>query len=82
MPATAQELADRLSNVIINPILALLFAVALLVFFWGIFQFIWGSQSETKNEGKMHLLWGILGMFIMVVAYTILRLIQNTVNGF
>jgi hypothetical protein len=77
-----RELAIRISEVIINPILALAFAVALLVFIWGIVQFIWGLSNEAgdKEEGKQHMLWGIIGMFIMVAAWAILGLIGNTVG--
>jgi hypothetical protein len=79
---SASAFATCLSNVVINPILALLFAVALLVFVWGVVQFIWGLSSEAshKEEGRMHMLWGLIGMFIMVAAYAILHLVANTIN--
>lgn len=79
----ATELARRLSEVIINPIIALLFAAGLLVFISGIIQFIWGlnTDSEKKEQGKKHMLWGIVGMFIMVAAYTILQIVGNSVGS-
>jgi hypothetical protein len=80
----AQELASKITSVIINPAVALLFSVAVLVFIWGIVQFIWGVQGEgeSRETGKQHMIWGIVGMFIMVAAYTILRVVQNTVTSF
>ena len=79
---SASNFAGCLSNVIINPILALLFAVALMVFIYGIVQFMWGLSSEAgkKEEGKQHMLWGVIGMFIMVAAYAILEILANSLN--
>ena len=78
-----RTLAANLTNVLVNPIIALIFAAGLLVFIWGIVQFLWGlsTETKTKNEGKKHMIYGIIGMFIMVVAYTILQLIGNTVGA-
>lgn len=78
-----RELAIRISEVIINPILALAFAIALLVFIWGIIQFIWGLSNEAgdKEQGKQHMLYGVIGMFIMVAAWSLLGIIGNTVGS-
>lgn len=81
---SAQQFANNITNVIINPIIAILFGVAVLVFVWGAVQFIWAVQGEGEGReaGKQHLLYGIIGMFIMVAAYTILHIVQNTVTSF
>ena len=66
---------------IINPIIVLLFSLALLYFLWGVFDFVRNSSSEDKrNDGKQHMLWGIIGMAIMVSAFGIVNLICNTIN--
>jgi uncharacterized membrane protein YjfL (UPF0719 family) len=57
----------------------LLFAVALMVFIWGIVQFI----SQTNNEevrvkGKQHLVWGVVGLLIMVSVFGIMQIIVDT----
>lgn len=70
---------DRINQFILNPIIGLLFAIAFLVFFYGIFQFIATETSDTKREeGKKKILWGLVGMFIMFSAYGIIRLILIT----
>ncbi len=81
MDAT-RALANNLSKFIINPILALIFAAALLVFIWGVVEYMWGLSKDGKNspEGKQHMLWGLIGMFLMVGAYAILKVIANTLN--
>lgn len=73
-------LVSRITTVIIDPLLALLFAAGLLVFLWGVVQFLIGvnEESDKKEEGKQHMLWGIIGMFIMVAALAIIRLVTST----
>lgn len=77
------KLAAKLAEVLVNPLIALFFAAGLLVFIWGIVQFIWGLSTETdsKEDGKWHMVWGIVGMFIMVAAYSILQIIGRTVGA-
>lgn len=76
-----QLLIDRLANAVINPIIALLFSAAFLVFLWGIFEFVYYADDENAREkGKQHLLYGIIGMVIMVGAVGIVRIIQATVG--
>lgn len=79
MAAEVIKLLNKINQFILNPIIALAFAVALLVFFWGIFQFINSETSDKgREEGKQKLLYGLVGMFIMVSAYGLIRLIIST----
>jgi len=73
------EFLNKVNGFILNPIISLAFAVAFLVFFWGIFQFIASETSDkAREDGKKKILWGIFGMFIMVSAYGLIRLIIGT----
>ncbi len=82
---STSQIASSLTNAIINPLIALIFAAGLLVFVWGLIEFLWGlngiGDSTKKEEGKMHMLWGILGMFVMVAAFSILTLLANNICG-
>lgn len=73
-------LVERINAVIIDPLLALIFAAGLVVFLWGTVEFLWGisAGSEKKDDGKRHMLWGVIGMFIMVASTAIIRIIMNT----
>ncbi len=58
-----------------------MFAVALLVFFWGLVEFIYKAGSDEGREtGKRNMLWGIVGMFIMITVYGIIGLILGTLG--
>lgn len=73
------EFLDRVNAVIINPLIILIFAIAFLVFFWGIFQFILNSSDSTEREGgKKKIVYGLIGMFIMFSAYGLIRIVLGT----
>jgi hypothetical protein len=80
---TIDQLVNNLTRVLINPAILLLFAIALVLFVWGLVQFLISLSTGGKdaNKGKEHMLWGTVGMFIMVAAYGILTLINNTLTS-
>jgi hypothetical protein len=66
---------------IVNPFLRFLFVLALVVFLWGIFQYIReGDNEAARGVGRQHMLWGIVGLFIMMGVYGILNIICNTID--
>lgn len=72
------ELVARANTEVINPIIILLFVVALVVFLWGVFEFVSGRDNEEKvATGKKHMLWGVIGLAIMASAFGIINLVIN-----
>lgn len=70
---------NKINRYILNPILLLLFVVALVVFFWGIFRFVTNMDGTSeREEGKRSMLYGIIGMFIMVSVFGIIRVVLRT----
>ncbi len=75
-------LMGAINRVIINPLLALMFAAGLLVFVWGLITYLYklNVEGDQDKEAKSHMFWGIVGMFIMVAAYAIIKLIASTIG--
>jgi uncharacterized membrane protein YidH (DUF202 family) len=72
------ELLTKIEKLIINPIIGLLIAIGVIVFLWGVIEFIAGADSEEKRKtGKNHILWGVVGLFIAVSAFGIMNLLAN-----
>lgn len=64
---------------IINPLIALLFALALAYFVWGAAMFILNANNpEARKKGQQHLLWSVIGLFVMVAVFGILRIVTAT----
>lgn len=83
--AYASESVDafvlNVNKLIINPLITLLFGLAVVYFLYGIFQFISNQENEeAKTKGKSHMIWGIVGIVIMMGVFTILNMIMATFN--
>lgn len=74
------KLLAAISEHILNPLLYLAFAVAVLWFLWGGFQYIWTDAAESKSAGKLNMMWGIIGLLIMILAVVIVQVIGNTIQ--
>jgi len=75
----AHSFVGRLNAVILFPLITLLTAIALLVFLWGGFQYVYNAGNETKRAvGKQHMIWGVIGLLVMLSAYSILTIAANT----
>ena len=63
---------------VIQLLISLLAALALLSFFWGLAKFILSSGDEKKiQEGKDIMIWGTIGLFVMVSIWGILALLYG-----
>ena len=72
-----EELLERIINYVIDPALRVVFT--LLFFVWGIIEFLWGVKNgQVSESGKNHMVYGLLGMLIMVSVYGIIALIVNS----
>lgn len=68
-----------MDSLIINPLITLGFAIAMVVFLWGIFQFIRNPADQANREqGQKNILWGLIGLLIMFSVYGIIGIIANT----
>lgn|SRR3989338_4903009 len=75
----AEQLLKNFVSYIINPAILVIFAAGFFLFVWGLVQFIMNlDKGGEHEEGKKHMLWGIVGMFIMASVYGIIALLDNT----
>ena len=71
----------KVDALIVNPLIKLLFALAIVYFLWGVFEFMSNQDNEEKKtSGKKHMLWGIIGITIMVGVWTLLNIVLDTFN--
>lgn len=76
------NLVNPIITNIVYPIVQLMFGVAVLVFVYGVLQLVLhGADESARAKGKSTILYGSIGMFIMVSAWGIIYLISNTVKG-
>ena len=75
----AQRVLGNIKEAILFPLMGLLMALAVLVFMWGAFQFILNADDDgARQQGKSHMLWGVVGIVVMVSALAILKIAAGT----
>jgi membrane protease YdiL (CAAX protease family) len=77
---TFKDLVDRAVNTIIAPIVPLLIGLAVLVFLYGVLNFTFSEGGAKKEEGKQYMIWGIVGLFVMVSVWGLVAILQGTFN--
>jgi len=76
------NLIGKINEQIIAPIILLLFVGSLAYFFWGVADYIRGSgNEEIRKVGRDHMMWGIIGIFIMVSAWAIIKILLNSIGA-
>ena len=69
----------KVNNLILNPIIILLFALSTLYFIYGIVRFLSLDVADvSRKEAKSAIIWGIVGMVIMFSVYGIIGFILAT----
>ncbi|MFZ1074889.1 MAG: hypothetical protein WAN50_00755 [Minisyncoccia bacterium] len=76
------DVGSFIINTINNIIVPVIFAIAFIVFLWGVFvTFILGAGKEDKREeGKNLMLWGLIGFFVMVSIWGLVNILTGTIS--
>ncbi|OGZ06188.1 MAG: hypothetical protein A3C93_05710 [Candidatus Lloydbacteria bacterium RIFCSPHIGHO2_02_FULL_54_17] len=81
-PDEVLEFVGKISTNILNPLIMILFALAFVYFVYGVAAYIWNPDNEeARTKGKMSMLWGVVGMFIMVSVFGIMKFIISSIGA-
>jgi uncharacterized RDD family membrane protein YckC len=73
------DLLDRIVDYVIDPAVKVVFTLGLFMFLWGFVEFLWKlKDGQVSEDGKNHMVYGLVGMMIMVSVYGIISLVMNT----
>tara|TARA_B100000745_G_scaffold282690_1_gene216182 strand:+ start:573 stop:908 length:336 start_codon:yes stop_codon:yes gene_type:complete len=74
----ARSFVVAISDAILYPLIVLMMAVAVVIFLYGGLEYVLGANNDgAREKGQKHLLWGIVGLVVMVSAYGILSLASS-----
>lgn len=77
----AQQFVGKINDVILFPLITLMMALALLIFLYGAFEYVKGAASDSdRATGQRHLLYGTIGMLVMLCAFSLLTIAAGTFN--
>jgi len=64
---------------ILNMIVPILIALGIIAFLWGVLRFIFSAGDEEKRKaGKMFMIYGIIGIVVMVSVWGLVAFIQKS----
>lgn len=69
----------RFTGDILNMLIPILIALALVAFFWGLVRYVW-SGGESHDSGRNVMIAGLVALFVMVSVWGIIRVAQNTLG--
>lgn len=79
---TGEQVLQNVVTEIFNPLYKLAVGIAISYFLYGVFKFILDmNDPEKKNFGKSHLLWGTIGLFIILSVGGILKFFSQTLGS-
>jgi len=72
------ELVTSLQN-ILKILLPTLMVLALVVFIWGLVQYIWSAGNpDAASKGKSIMIWGVIALFVMSAIWGITGALART----
>ena len=86
LPLVAGAQFDNVEDNIVEPIgriigllIPIVFALALLYFFWGLATYILSAEQD-KDLAKKRMLWGIVALFVMASVWGLVRFLGDAVG--
>lgn len=82
--ASAQQLTNLQTLVgsigsIITKLIPIMFAIALLGFFYGLVMYIF-SKDADKDQAKKTMIWGVVALFVMASVWGLVKFIGDAVG--
>ena len=65
----------------VNALIPLVIAIAVLYFFWGLVTYLRAAgDPKMQDQGKSHMIWGIIAIAVMVSIFGLVNWLQNTLG--
>ena len=77
-------LISLFTSKIISALGTLFLSAGVVVFFYGVVQYIWGLRQGDPSKAKIgnsFMIWGLVGLFVMFSVYGIIKLAQSLIPG-
>lgn len=79
---SVQDAGGFMIGLINNIAVPVVFALAFIIFIWGVFNFFiaGGSDQEKREKGRQLMLYGLLGFFVMVSVWGLVNILVGSVQ--
>lgn len=76
---TVKDIIDYAICLIVKSIVPLLYAIAIMVFIWGVIQyFLNPNNAKEKESARKYILLGLTGLFVLVSVSGLVQILRET----
>lgn len=65
---------------IFSAVLPVFIALAVVIFVWGVVMYVIASDEEAKKKGKDKIIYGIIGLVVIISLWGFVSILINTFN--
>ncbi len=74
------SLVANIAGILVQ-VIPIVFAIAIIVFFWGMVQFLRAAGDEkAKTAGRNHMIWGVIAIAVMISIYGLVAWLQTAIG--
>ena len=73
-----ETLVGSIGNVV-DLLIPIVFALAMLFFFWGLAMYIFGKEHD-KEQAKKTMVWGVVALFVMAAVWGLVSFISSSLD--
>lgn len=63
---------------ILNTLIPILVVLAVVYFIWGVIQYVIADDEEAKSKGRNRMIWGIIGLVVIVAMWGLVGIVKST----
>ena len=65
---------------LLNAVVPVLIALGVVYFIWGVVSYVIGSDEEAKKKGRDKMIYGLIGIVVIVSIWGLVSILKNTFN--
>lgn len=65
---------------LIGRLVPIVIGLAVLVFLWGVLQYVVAKDSDKQKEARNVMVWGVIALFVMVSVWGLVNVLSDSLN--
>ena len=65
---------------VLNYVLPIVIVLGVIWTIWGVIQFVTNTNEEERAKAKMHIIYGIVGLFVVISLFGLVGFLQNVLG--
>lgn len=74
------QVLGKITTEILQPLVALIFGLALIYFLWGVLEYLKGGDPKKVSDAVNMITYGIIAMFVMLSVWGLVGVLVGTFN--